>query len=235
MPDKKTANSTGSRFRAVTITVLILLMTAAGAVRAEGPAAGPLIIAENLQKAYDSFQTLSADFTQTTIIKMTGRSRRGAGTLTMLKPGRIRWDYLEPDRQVLICDGQTLSMYFEKSNQMIITSAAEYLQSDVTYSFFTGAGDLLKDFQISEIIDRAPDDTAAGIMLIPRKAHPQVSKLSIWTDNDSYLIHKILILDHFDTETTLTFSNIRINTNGSDADPARFDFTPPPATEIIRQ
>ena len=93
--------STGRRFRSFTVTVLsflTFLMITAGSVRAESPAR-PIEIAENLQKTYDSFQALSADFTQSTTIKMTGRSRRGSGTMTMLKPGRMRWDYLEPDRQ----------------------------------------------------------------------------------------------------------------------------------------
>lgn len=224
-------------FRSFTVTVLAslaFLLVTAGAGWAESPAR-PIEIAENLQKTYDSFQALSADFTQATTIKMTRRSRRGAGTMTMLKPGRMRWDYLEPDRQVLISDGKTLSMYFEKSKQMIITSAADYLQSDVTYSFFTGAGNILKDFQVSEITDKPASDETTGIMLVPREPHPQVNRLYIWTDPDTHLIRKILIIDHFDTETTLSFSNIKINTDVSDADAALFDFQPPPGTEIIRQ
>ena len=95
--------------------------------------------------------------------------RQGSGSMIFLKPGHMRWDYIAPDHQVLISDGESITMYFEKSNQMIISNARDYLQSDVTYSFFSGTGDILKDFDIDE-----PDFKNVRGEFSPYQAHPQI-------------------------------------------------------------
>ena len=47
------------------------------------------------------------------------RVRQGSGSMIFLKPGHMRWDYTAPDHQVLVSDGESITMYFEKNNQMI--------------------------------------------------------------------------------------------------------------------
>ena len=129
-------------------------------------------------------------------------------------------------------------MYFEKSSQMIISNAKDYLQSDVTYSFFAGTGNILKDFDISgpDFENDKPDTYL--IKLIPKSTHPQVSSMYAWVSRETFLIEQLQIIDHFDTVTHLSFANITIDadsygnrTIGEDL----FYFTPPAGTEIIEQ
>jgi outer membrane lipoprotein carrier protein len=159
--------------------------------------------------------------------------------MVFLKPGHVRWDYVKPDQQVLISDGETVSMYFEKSKQMIITAAKEFLQSDVTYSFFAGKGDIIKDFEILEPdLPNSNTDDSHLIKLVPRKAHPQVAYMHAWITKQSLLINRLQIVDHFDTITDLYFSNIQVNGdlyNNRKIDDDLFFFTPPADTEIIEQ
>jgi outer membrane lipoprotein carrier protein len=195
-------------------------------------------VARKLQKTYEQAQTVVADFNQTTAMKFSSRVRQGSGTMIFQKPGRMRWDYMTPDNQVLISDGETISMYFEKNNQMIVSDAREYLQSDVTYSFFAGTGDILKDFEIGE-----PDFTnnlanSFLIKLIPKSSHPHVSSIHAWIANDTFLIMHLQIVDHFDTVTDLFFNNMQIDSDhyGSrDINEGLFFFKPPANTEIIEQ
>ena len=128
---------------------LLLFITIISVRAASGQDIDPLDIAKKLQTTYENAANIMAKFSQTTTMKFSPRVRQGSGKMVFLKPGRMRWDYITPDSQVLISDGETISMYFEKSNQMIISDAKDYLQSDVTYSFFAGTGDILKDFDIS--------------------------------------------------------------------------------------
>lgn len=199
-------------------------------------------IANRLQKRYDEMQSLRFNFYQDTRGEMTGRPRRGSGWAAFFKKddlNKMRWNYQTPDRQVLLSNGVTFSMYFEKLHQMIVTSA-ETLDADLTYSFFTGKGNLERDFHIRPPdVDFQSEDRAEFkvIKLIPVKPHSQVQDIHLWVTNDS-LIRRIKIRDHFGTITVLSFSNIEANGLSSATDQELallFSFTPPEDTEIIHQ
>ena len=195
-------------------------------------------VALKLQNTYESATNVIADFKQTTTMKFSSRIRRGSGTMIFSKPGRMRWDYLNPDYQVLISDGRTISMYFEKSNQMIISDAKDYLQSDVTYSFFAGTGDILRDFDVSTPDFTNDTKNTFLLRLIPKSSHPQVALIYAWITHDTFLIAHLQIIDHFDTVTDLFFSNIQIDSDhygDREINEALFTFIPPANTEIIEQ
>ncbi|MDA8164730.1 MAG: outer membrane lipoprotein carrier protein LolA [Desulfobacteraceae bacterium] len=190
-------------------------------------------VARRLQQSYEKMTTMSARFQQTTSVRMSPRVKKGSGTLIISKPGRMRWDYQEPAPQVLVSDGKTVTMYFKQSNQMTVTSAEEYLQSDVTYSFFTGKGNILRDFEVMAAPPDVPTEPGTyAIELVPRKPHPQVEKLRLWVDRDRFLITRLQVIDQFGSVTDLRFSDIK---TGVAAPAGLFTFTPPPGTEIIRQ
>ncbi len=195
-------------------------------------------VARHVQENYETAQGMSADFTQVTTLKLSRRQRQGSGRVILRKPGLMRWDYYSPDRQVLISNGTTLTMYFEKSHQLITSPAREYLQSDVTYGFFTGTGDILRDFIVSFADGaRFARDTAYLLKLVPKQQQPQVAQLYLWVNAPDFLIQRLQIIDHFNTVTDLSFSNIRMYAIGDAAgiDAGLFEFSPPPDTEIINQ
>ena len=211
----------------------------------------PEDIARRLQQTYDQISSLSFHFTQNTAGELSGRPQQGSGTAWFIKEkkskgtpgtiGKMRWDYTTPDKQILVSDGVDFSMYFAKLEQMIV-SPAEVLRSDITYSFFTGSGNLLNDFSISDPNPEfTPENKDAGrykvIKLTPKENQSQVNEIHLWVTTDS-LIQRIDILDHFDTRTTLDLSNLQINTLSTDdrkTMDALFTFTPPEGTEIIYQ
>ena len=190
----------------------------------------PLELAQKLQARYEETKTMTADFKQSTSVPMSTRKRVGAGKLVISKPGRIRWDYLTPDRQVLISDGKKVSMYLADSAQMIVQPVSQYINSDVTYAFFVGTGNIARDFKVLP-----PERQAAAglkaIKLVPKTAHPQVDYLHVWID-ENFMVRRLEIVDHFGSITDLAFSNISRNEPVS---PEVFVFTPPLGMEIIEQ
>ncbi|NTV13687.1 MAG: outer membrane lipoprotein chaperone LolA [Desulfobulbaceae bacterium] len=210
------------------LPVLMLLLSCsdagAAAISAED-------IARKLQETYEKSATFQADFTQTSSLQQSRRQRNGEGSMIIAKPGLMRWDYRQPDKQVFLCDGQTMSMYFAQAAQMMVMPAKEYLQSDVTYAFFLGTGDILRDFE-----PRLPKaDYCCGespaLQLFPRLEHGQVEHLDVWLDERS-LVRRLKIADHFGSVTELNFTNIRLNQK---IDRNVFKFTPPANTEIVKQ
>jgi len=194
-------------------------------------------VARHLQQTYEKTRSISALFKQITSNRMSRRVRRGSGTVVIEKPGKMRWDYGPPEPQILICDGKTITMYLANAGQMIVGSAEEYLRSDVTYAFFTGNGDITREFDamapdVALESDVPADGHTVLIKLVPKKVHPQIEYLHVWVDTRSYLITRLQIVDQFGSVTDLTFSGIVTNRK---IGPDYFTFTPPPDTEIIKQ
>jgi outer membrane lipoprotein carrier protein len=202
----------------------------------------PKDVAGRLQARYDKIQSLTFNFTQDTSGEMTGRPRRGSGKAAFVKldgKSYMRWDYTSPDKQVLVSDGKTFSMYFAKLQQMIVTPA-DTLDADLTYSFFTGRGILKRDFYIrpaNEEFQSENETEFKVIKLIPKTAQSQVQDIHLWVTPGS-LIRRISIRDQFGTLTVLNLSNIEVNgLVGKDPHEllSFFSFVPPKGTEIIRQ
>jgi outer membrane lipoprotein carrier protein len=211
----------------------------------------PEDIARRLQQNYDQISSLSFHFTQNTAGELSGRPQQGSGTAWFVKEkktdgtpgtiGKMRWDYTTPEKQILVSDGVNFSMYFAKLQQMIV-SPAETMRTDITYSFFTGTGNLLTDFSISAPNPEfTPGKEDAGrykvIKLTPKENKSQVSEIHLSVTADS-LIQRIDILDHFDTRTTLDLSDMKVNTlpiSDRKAMDALFTYSPPEGTEIIYQ
>ena len=217
------------RFRLLCVLVLSLLVAGPSfSLAAEPP---PQEIARRLQDAYDRTTGFSARFEQLTTVPMSNRTRKGSGTVVFQKPSRMRWDYQQPEVQVLVSDGSKVSLYVAASRQLMVRTMDDYLQSDVTYAFFSGRGRILDDFTVMSAAVQAVPGLYA-IKLQPKKTNPQVDTLHVWVDQKQYMIARLEILDQFGSVTTLHFSNIELNPQ---LPAATFLFTPPPGTEILEQ
>ncbi len=211
---------------------LIMLSSAVVSHRAGAADLTPQEVAQRIQQTYAKTRTLRAEFQQTTSSRMSDRERHGAGSMVLAKPGLMRWDYREPDQQVFVCDGKRISMYFAKERQMMVTPAKDYLESDVTYSFFTGKGDIARDFLVAgpEEEDLAEANPAYQLKLTPKQPHAQIDFINIWVDRNTFLLKKLKVTDKFGTVTDLVFSQVSVNEDVADM---IFHFTPPEGTEII--
>jgi outer membrane lipoprotein carrier protein len=203
----------------------------------------PLEAARQLSRHLSSLDSLSFTFTQRTMGQMSGRPRQASGQAFFAKIGKdalMRWNYQTPDRQVILSDGTTLTMYFANLNQMII-APADNLQEDVTYSFFSGESNLEKNFIITVDMEKedAPDLPAnfTALRLTPRTPASQVVEIRLWLA-DGTQMKRIEIRDTFDTITMLNIGNIEENSlteEGKLIDEDFFQFSPPEGTEIIRR
>ncbi|HBT97431.1 MAG TPA: hypothetical protein DEB25_07275 [Desulfobulbaceae bacterium] len=222
---------------------LLLLLAILFAQTALAAIEYPLDIARRLQNRYDHMSSLNFHFSQQVTGQMTGRDKAASGEAWFLKStdgGRMRWNYTNP-QQALVSDGQEFSMYFAELKQMIV-SDANALDQELTYSFFSGRGNLERDFHILPAdAEYGIQDHGKGVVkiikLVPQKEQAQVEDIHLWVNADS-LIERIVLRDHLDTRTTLTLSAIKpdaLTGMSLTAVSQLFSFTPPSGTEIIRQ
>jgi outer membrane lipoprotein carrier protein len=213
------------------------------AVYADDPP-NPEDLARQLQSTYTDISSMSFSFSQTTAGPMTGRPKTGKGQGLYAKTPEktlMRWNYASPDTQVVISDGETIWMYFEKLNQMII-SPVDKAQTDILFSFFSAEAPLDRFFTIlpPHLEMDLPADPSPELQILqlqPLDNNSQIRTIHTWIGTDD-LIRRIELVDNFDTRTTINFSNIRIDpldVNDRQDIEERFTFTPPGGTEIIRQ
>ncbi|GBE12810.1 lipoprotein chaperone [bacterium BMS3Bbin14] len=207
--------------------------------------------ATSLQNLYRGLVSLSFDFSQVT--RTGGRERQGRGNAVFFRPQNLhdkttggpqaithsvmRWNYTAPDRQVIMSDGKTLSIYTAKDRQMIKVPA-DKMDSDITYTFFAGTGNLLDNFEVLPPDPRFVYGAAnklQAIRLVPKRPHNQIKAVQLWFDQKN-IIHHLVIEDPFGSVTELTFTNIRLNSLPTKDQAKLHDilfFTPPPGTEMI--
>ncbi|NNK55734.1 MAG: outer membrane lipoprotein carrier protein LolA [Desulfofustis sp.] len=227
-------------FNGLAVGLVVSLLAFIGETRAQDPEQ----LAAELQDTYEAVNSMSFSFSQTTSGPMTGRPKSGKGNglyaRTADKP-LMRWNYLTPDPQVIISDGKTISMYFEKLNQLIFSEVDE-AQTDILLSFFAASEPLDRHFTIlppflETDISAEELPEMQSLRLEPLDKNSQIKNIHLWIGENS-IIRRIELLDHFDTRTTINLSNITINpleTANQQELEKLFTFVPPEGTEIIRQ
>jgi outer membrane lipoprotein carrier protein len=183
------------------------------------------VFADDLVADYFSgLETFQAGFIQTVIDSDGERLQHSEGTVWIEKPGRFRWDYQTPYRQLIVADGKRLWTYDEDLEQATVKLVDETLSSTPAM--------LLSGFRpLSDVMTWRQTDTENGerwFSLDPKQPDSAVEKVRIGFENDQLSI--IEVTDGFDNHTRIQFLQIKRN---QPIDPGLFKLELPPDTDII--
>ena len=78
---------------------------------------------------FAGLDTFQSQFIQTVIDSDGQQVQRSEGTVWIRKPGRFRWDYRTPYRQLIVADGKRLWTYDEDLEQATVKPVDEALSS----------------------------------------------------------------------------------------------------------
>lgn len=192
------------------------------------PAPGDL--ARSLQKRYAAIRDFRADFTQTAsggVLRMVKSQQRGE--VRIKKPGRMRWTYGPPDRQVTVADGARLYFYnpADRTGYESPLPVGDNLSAPIL--FLTGRGDLERDFTAT-----MPATQAAGewhLVLTPKKKQDEFATLTVHVDRATLAFRGFAWMDHQGASHAMRFSNLRENVGLADKD---FVFTFPANAHVTR-
>ena len=65
------------------------------------------------------------------------------------KPGKMRWDYKEPEHKLFVSDGRRIYLHVPADNQVIISPVPDEDQATTAVLFLVGKGNLTRDFTVS--------------------------------------------------------------------------------------
>ena len=185
-------------------------------------------VAGALQRKYDSVKDFSASFTQTYEGGVLRRKGSETGTVSVKKPGRMRWDYTGPEKKLFVSDGQTMFLYFPNEKQVMKNDVPSQDQATSAVLFLMGKGNIVRDFNVRWA--DGGSDTTYRLRLDPKTRQAEYDWLEVTADRETLRIVGLTAADAQGGRSSFSFSNFKENTGLADK---MFQFTIPRGTEVI--
>jgi outer membrane lipoprotein carrier protein len=184
-----------------------------------------------VQQRYAGMRDLSARFVQESRMATLGRPRKRAGRIQFQAPGKMRWEYDAPDRQLMVSDGKTFWLHQPAQKQVVVQKISQAFTRQTPLLFLFGKGDFATEFTWD---DREPPPGAGGtvqVELRPRTEAPDLVRLTLEVVPGDCRLAASSVEDAFGNVTRLDLSEER---RDAGLDAALFRFTIPPGTEVVR-
>ena len=195
-------------------------------------------VVDKVQERYEKTKNFQADFTQTSILKTVKHRQVSKGRVFIRKPGMMRWEYREPEGQLIVSDGKVIWFYIPADKQVMMSSAGSDKDSHAHTIFLSGSGKLRDTFQIDYEPDVAIDKDSDGkkryiyLKLIPNKPQPNLTRLILGINKEDFKIEMSSVFDIYGNQTMVSFSNIEIK---KDISENLFHFEIPDGIRVITQ
>jgi outer membrane lipoprotein carrier protein len=194
---------------------------------AQTPTAATL--AQKVDAHYNHLQSLQARFTER--YQGMGMDRTESGTLTLRKPGRMRWAYdsgnaAAPSGKLFILDGKNAISYTPGDAQASRTPAKQLDDLRSPLRFLLGHTELAKELDSLTLTLTDGGYTLSGT---PKGMTQTLQSISLTVDAAGQ-IHAMRIQQADGSTTSFNFTGLRENIPTRDSD---FIFTPPPGVTIV--
>jgi outer membrane lipoprotein carrier protein len=198
-----------------------LLFGAPVAVALDEHAAGPAQLRQFLAETV----TLEARFSQVLLEGDSTRAQVSEGVFYLHRPQRFRWDYASPAPQLVVADGEHLWLYDPDLEQVTVRRLDDGL-SGTPAMLLSGAGALEDSFRIGAAYREEGLD---WIELAPLSDAADFAGVRVGFDKSR--LATMELMDALGQTTVIQFSDVQVNPS---LDPALFQFSPPPGTDVIR-
>jgi len=189
----------------------------------------PEQLAAKVQQRYDTIRDFEGDFVQTYEGGVLRTKTTERGTLSIKKPGRMRWVYSGKEKKEFVSDGVRIYSYLPADKQVIVSPMPAPEQTTPAL-FLAGRGHLVRDFTASFAEIPGTEPGLVGLKLVPKHADPEVEWLILGVDPGTFQIRYLVAMDRQGGRSTFTFSNLKENRNLSDK---LFAFQIPRGVDVI--
>jgi outer membrane lipoprotein carrier protein len=182
-------------------------------------------VAQRVDHHYNQLHSLKAGFTES--YEGLGMRRTESGTLLLLKPGRMKWDYSSPAGKLFLLDGKYAWFYSRGDPQIQRIAAKELDDLRSPLRFLLGHTQLEKELN-NLSLSAAPNGrfTLTGQ---PKGQEKRVRRLTLTVAADG-AITGIEIEEADGALTRFTFTAQESNANVL---PGAFHFTPPAGVPVV--
>lgn len=217
----------------------VVAILAAGNLFAALPALGAEDMREvvkKLQARYEQTRDLSADFKQTTKIEGFATPILSSGRMYIKKPGRLRWDYADPNVEEIYVNQNDVKMYVPEHKQVLIGKLTQMAASQAPLQLLQGAAKLEEQYVLDQ--SRAGDHGEGGLPLISLLPKPDgneavrtVVRIVLEVQPKTYFIKRVSIHEISGNVSTFEFTNLKPN---SGLKSGLFEFAVPSGVEVVK-
>ena len=179
-----------------------------------------MALTRKIQEHHHALTDMKARFVQTYASAMLGRRVVERGTVAIKHPGRMRWEYEQPEKKTFVSDGKKSYFYVPADKQVMVQEATG--DRGVALQLLSGRSDLLTEFQAMP----APGD---AVRLIPRSGEAEVQEALVEADA-SGRIRRLEIIDLQGNRSEFRFEDVKENVGLPDR---LFQFEIPKGVEVV--
>jgi outer membrane lipoprotein carrier protein len=200
----------------------ILLILAAWLL---GPGGASAAGTDQLNAFLKGLKTLKADFHQSLYDENLSPLEEARGAFLLSRPDRFRWDYRQPEAQLIVADGDKVWIYDRDLAQVTVRNMGAALGATPAM-LLSSDRPVDENFEVSEL---RPSGGLEWIGLKPRHSDTGFSHIRLGLKGN--VLELMELVDNFGQLTRIQFENVKRNPR---IDPSAFRFDPPKGADIIR-
>ncbi len=177
-----------------------------------------------LEVFLERVHSLRAEFQQTLLDEHNEPLEESRGIFLLQRPGKFRWNYLQPFHQEIVADGERI-WFYDPDLEQVTVKDQEAALGDTPALLLSGEQLPSKRYRINDL---PAHNGLTWIELLPREKNAAFERLLLGFDKRS--LRRMELHDSFGRITWLAFSEVKINVP---IDPEQFVFTPPKGVDVI--
>ena len=211
-------------------------MLVMGPALAEAKAGDELeALVDRIDAQYAQIKDFQADFVQETRIRGFDTPIRSSGRVYLKKPGRLRWDYLEPSVEHIYVHEDQVAMYVPAHNQVLKGSLTMMVSTKAPVRLLQGVGKLAEHFSPEPTGDGKKGESGLPLVtLIPKPVAdgPPSSLVKIVAEiqPQTYMIQALALHEKNGNVSTFRFSGFKVDKG---LDDTVVTLTPPEGVVIV--
>lgn len=171
----------------------------------------------------------TADFDQESILKAMAVTDTASGRMMVRQPGKMRWEYLVPDPQTIITDGNDLWVYRPEENQVMVGKAPALFGGGKGAGFLSDIKTIRKNFQIT--LEPSDDLDLFRLKLVPNRSTVDLMALYLDIAQHTFDLIQITTVNVYGDETRIQLKNFDFNAAPPEA---LFRFEVPPGADVVQ-
>jgi outer membrane lipoprotein carrier protein len=171
----------------------------------------------------------TADFDQESILKAMAVTDTASGKMMVRQPGKMRWEYLVPDPQTIITDGNDLWIHRPQENQVLVGKAPALFGEGKGAGFLSNIKTVRQSFQIT--LETAEDPAQYRLKLVPNKSTADLMAVQLDIIRQTFDLVSITTVNVYGDETRIVLKNINFNNPPPEA---LFRFDVPQGADVLQ-
>jgi len=184
-------------------------------------------IMDSVEKKY-AVAGFSACFIQESTLKAMDITDSASGKVTVKRPGKMRWEYEEPDRQIILTDGKDLWIYRPEDNQVMIGKFPSFFGDGKGASFLSDIRLIRQKFNIT--LEGTDRDDYYILKLLPVNKTYDLSYINLSISKKTFYVEEVITYNLYGDETRIKLVDIKLLENPEDS---IFIFNIPYGTEVL--